>query len=185
MDARYRFETQSELTSHTGTLDVLVIGAGAAGICMGIKLKQTGLRFCIAEKADEVGGTWRENRYPGCVCDTQSHHYSFSFARNPDWSHRYAGQLEILDYLKQTAKDFGLIPHIHFGDGVKTARFDEENALWNVTTLEGKRFVARFLISAAGQLSHPATPSMSGLESFKEEKFHTAQAQPLTRRSSR
>ena len=155
-------------------LDAIVIGAGFAGLCMAVKLRQAGLRFRILEKAGNVGGTWRDNTYPGCACDTQSHHYSYSFAPNPDWSRRFATQPEILAYLKKVARDFELLPTIHFGEQVIEAYFSDTDSLWHVTTASGARYNARFLISCVGQLNHPADPDIPGLGKFKGTQFHSA-----------
>jgi cation diffusion facilitator CzcD-associated flavoprotein CzcO len=164
-----------ELAKPSSTiLDAVVIGAGFAGLCMGIKLRQAGLRFRILEKAGNVGGTWRDNTYPGCACDTQSHHYSLSFATNPDWSRRYASQPEILAYLKKVARDHELLPTIHFGEHVTEAHYSDTDGLWHISTASGARYNARFLISCVGQLNHPADPDIPGLSRFKGARFHTA-----------
>ena len=168
--------SESPLVKPSSTvLDALVIGAGIGGICLGVKLKQAGLSFRIIEKASNVGGTWRDNTYPGCACDTPSHSYSFSFAPNPDWTHRYPGQPEILDYLKKVVRDFEILPMIHFGEQATAAHFDEDARLWRVTTATGARYNARFVISSVGQLNHPARPDIPGLNKFNGPCFHSAE----------
>ncbi|MEM7226412.1 MAG: NAD(P)/FAD-dependent oxidoreductase [Pseudomonadota bacterium] len=162
----------------TPVLDLLVIGAGFAGLGMAIKAKQAGLAFVILERAAELGGTWRDNRYPGCACDTQSHHYSFSFAPNPGWSRRFAGQAEILDYLKRTAERFGLAPHLRFNERVVDLAFDESTGLWSARSTSGARFRARFVASAVGQLNQAAVAEITGLDGFSGRVMHTAQWDP-------
>ena len=155
-------------------LDAVVIGAGFSGICMGVKLKEAGLQFRIVEKAGNIGGTWRDNTYPGCACDTQSHHYSYSFAPNPDWSRLFPPQPEILEYLKGVARSHGLMPSIHFGEQVVGLEFDAAQSLWLVTTASRNIYRARFVISSVGQLNHPAIPEIPGIESFAGDAFHSA-----------
>ncbi len=159
----------------TAALSVLIIGTGFSGLGMGIRLKQEGIdSFTILERGDEVGGTWRDNHYPGCACDVMSHLYSFSFEPNPNWSRMFAPQPEIKAYLKHCAHKYELMPHIRFGAEVIEARFDELTALWHVSTRDGRRFSARVLVSGMGGLSNPAYPELPGLESFQGEKFHSA-----------
>ncbi|RZI44734.1 NAD(P)/FAD-dependent oxidoreductase [Herbaspirillum sp. HC18] len=156
-------------------LDVIVIGSGFSGLGMAIKLKEAGRTFAVLEKAQDIGGTWRENTYPGCACDVPSHMYSFSWERKPDWSRMYATQPEILDYLKHCVAKYGLAPHILLGAELREAVFDEENDLWEVRTTDGRTFTARILVSAMGALSRPAYPQLRGIERFKGVAFHSAQ----------
>lgn len=157
-------------------LDVLIIGTGFSGLGMAIRLKEAGNRsFLILEKALEIGGTWRENTYPGCACDVPSHLYSFSWERNPLWSRMYSTQPEILAYLKRCVEKYGLAPHIRFGAEMQEAVFDEANDLWAVRTADGKSFTTRILVSAIGALSRPAYPKLAGLRRFKGETFHSAE----------
>src|ERR1044071_6294262 len=117
------------------SLTAVIVGAGFSGLAAGIQLKQAGIDdFVILEKGEGVGGTWRDNTYPGAACDIPSHLYSFSFAPNASWSRAYGGQPEILAYLERCADDFELRPHLRFGCRVTGARFDEATATWNVTT---------------------------------------------------
>jgi cation diffusion facilitator CzcD-associated flavoprotein CzcO len=151
---------------------VLVIGAGFAGIGLGARLRQDGVDdFLILERGADVGGTWRDNRYPGCQCDVPSHLYSFSFAPNPDWSRTYSPQPEILDYLRDCADRFGVRPHIRFGHTVTSAEWDTDH--WRVETDQGT-FEAAVLVSAHGGLSEPAIPALPGLDAFEGEYFHSA-----------
>ncbi|HEX4871183.1 MAG TPA: NAD(P)/FAD-dependent oxidoreductase [Nevskiaceae bacterium] len=160
----------------TQTPDVLVIGTGFAGLCMGIRLKQSGREdFVILERAGAIGGTWRDNDYPGCACDVQSHLYSFSFEPNPEWTRMFARQPEIRAYLEKCVDKYGLAPHIQLGREVVSARFDEASGRWQVRTRDGSRYSARVLVSGMGGLSNPAFPSIPGLERFAGRAFHSAQ----------
>ncbi|MDH3644423.1 MAG: NAD(P)/FAD-dependent oxidoreductase, partial [Gammaproteobacteria bacterium] len=125
---------------------VAVLGAGMSGICMGIQLKQRGIEnFVILEKADAVGGTWRENTYPGVACDVPSHVYSFSFELNPDWSHAYSNGKEIWDYCERCVDKYGLGPYIQFGTEVSEVEFDD--ARWQIRTKDGATITADVVVS--------------------------------------
>jgi len=116
-------------------MDAAIVGAGFSGLCAGIQLRRAGIRdFVILEKADRLGGTWRENTYPGAACDVPSHLYSFSFEPNPKWSRSYGGQAEILAYLEHCADKYGLREHLRFGQQVDGARFDEASGEWQLHT---------------------------------------------------
>lgn len=159
-------------TTHT---DVLIIGTGFSGLGMAVALKRAGKNnFLVLERAQDVGGTWRDNTYPGAACDIQSHLYSYSFRPNPNWSRVYAPQPEIHDYLRATAKDEGIYPHIKFGAQVLDAVWDDGQKAWLVETTAGD-YKTQVLISAAGHLSDPAYPDIKGLSSFKGKVFHSAQ----------
>lgn len=156
-------------------IDVVVVGAGFGGLCTGARLREQGLTdFVILEKDDGPGGTWRANHYPGAACDVPSHLYSFSFARSPDWSHRYAPQAEILAYLEGCAERFGLVPHLRFGTEVVSATWREEDERWEVRTRHGDVFRARFVVSAAGGLTRPKKPDIEGLDTFAGPVLHSA-----------
>jgi cation diffusion facilitator CzcD-associated flavoprotein CzcO len=143
---------------------------------MGIKLKEAGYHnFLILERADEVGGTWRDNDYPGCACDIPSHLYSFSFATKPDWSRMFPWQWEIKEYLQSCVDSYKLGRHLEFGRNVVEARFDEANRRWTVTTKGGGSYRCRVLVSGMGGLSRPSTADIPGLEKFRGELFHSAQ----------
>src|SRR5690606_17752208 len=129
---------------------VLIIGTGFSALGMAVSLKREGKQdFLVLERAQQVGGTWRDNTYPGAACDIQSHLYSYSFKPNPRWSRVYAPQPEILDYLRRTAQEEHILPHVKFGATVECASWDESRQLWVVHTSLGV-FEAPVLISAAG-----------------------------------
>jgi cation diffusion facilitator CzcD-associated flavoprotein CzcO len=150
-----------------------VIGAGMAGILSAIRLKETGhTDFTVYEKADRLGGTWRENTYPGLSCDVPSHLYSYSFAPNPEWSHLYSPGKEIRGYFERVADDHGVAPHVRFGDEVVRCDFTEGR--WHLTTAGGWRDVVDVVIAATGVLHHPKYPDIKGLDSFAGPVFHSA-----------
>jgi cation diffusion facilitator CzcD-associated flavoprotein CzcO len=153
---------------------VAIIGSGFGGLGAAIRLKQQGVEdFVIFERATDVGGTWRDNTYPGCACDVESHLYSFSFAPNPDWSRSFSHQPEIWDYLKRCARDFDLLPHIRFRHEVREAAWDEAAQHWRIETSQGS-YTASMLVMASGALSEPAMPRIPGLENFRGKTFHSA-----------
>lgn len=155
-------------------IDTAIIGSGFAGLGAAIRLKQEGVEdFVVFERAGEVGGVWRANRYPGCACDTASHLYSFSFAPKPDWSRRFAQRDEILSYLKQCATDFDVRPHMRFGHGVERATWNAEAMRWMLETTHG-RFAARVLVSGVGSHSEPRVPDLPGQEGFAGRAFHSS-----------
>jgi cation diffusion facilitator CzcD-associated flavoprotein CzcO len=152
---------------------VAVIGAGMSGLLMGIKLREAGIHdFVLFEKEDDVGGTWRENRYPGLSCDVPSHLYSYSFELNPDWTHRYSYGPEIQAYFQRIADQYELRPHIRFRSEVVEAVYTE--GVWRLHLGDGSSHEADFLISASGVLHHPHFPEIDGLDSFAGAAFHTA-----------
>ena len=153
---------------------VAIIGTGFGGLGAAVRLKQEGVEdFILFERAAEVGGTWRDNSYPGCACDVQSHLYSFSFAPNPDWGQSFSPQPEIWDYLRRCAKNFGVLPHIRFNHEVTSAEWDDSAARWRIETSRGN-YTADALVMAAGALSEPALPRLKGLDQFKGKTFHSA-----------
>src|SRR5580698_5687600 len=134
------------------SVEVLIIGAGCSGIGAAIRLQRAGIHdFVILEKAAALGGTWRENTYPGCACDVPSTLYSYSFAPNPSWSRAFAGQAEILRYLQRVADDHDVTRHIVFNSEVRAARWDDARRVWAVDASTGS-YEARVLIAAAGPL---------------------------------
>lgn len=144
-----------------------------SGLCMGIKLKQAGIdSFTIYEKAADVGGTWRENTYPGLVCDVPSRYYSYSFEPNPDWTRLMSPGAEIHAYFSRVADKYGLRRHIRFGTEIESARFDGSG--WKVRARDGEEAEADFLVSCCGFLHHPRLPDIEGLESFEGATFHSA-----------
>lgn len=161
---------QNNNTSH-----IVIIGTGFGGIGMAIQLKKAGIdSFTILEKADSVGGTWRDNTYPGAACDVQSHLYSYSFEPKSDWTRKFGLQPEIRSYIESCVTKYGLRDHIQFNQEVESAAFDAETGIWNILTKEGKKFSAHVFVSACGQLNKPATPKLDGIESFKGKVFHSA-----------
>lgn len=153
---------------------VLIIGSGFSGLGMAVSLQREGRHdFIVLERATDVGGTWRDNTYPGAACDIQSHLYSYSFKPNPRWSRVYAPQPEILDYLRRTAQDEKILENVQFGASVERASWDETRGLWVVQTTRGV-FEAPVLISAAGHLSDPSYPDIPGIAKFKGQVFHSA-----------
>lgn len=153
----------------------LIIGSGFSGLGMAIALQRQGVDFLILEKADEIGGTWRDNTYPGCACDIPSHMYSFSFEPKPDWRHMWSYQPEIFDYLKGVADKYGLRRHVRFGSCVDRAHWDDEEKCWHVFTTTGQEYVAQFLVSGAGGLHIPSIPDIEGIDTFEGATFHSAQ----------
>ena len=155
-------------------VETAVIGTGFGGLGTAIQLKRAGRDdFVLLERAGGLGGTWRDNTYPGCACDVPSHLYSFSFAPNPDWSRAFSPQAEIQAYLEDTARRFGVLPHLRFHAEVLDARWDAATQRWHLTTARGE-LTARFLIAAAGPLSEPSIPSLPGAETFAGTTFHSA-----------
>ena len=155
-------------------VDVVVVGTGFSGLGMGVRLREAGFRdFVLLERAADLGGTWRDNDYPGCCCDVPSHVYSFSFALNPKWTRGFAPHHEIKDYLDDVADRYGLRPHIRYRHEVTGAAWDEGAQRWRVETTGG-RFTARALVSGAGALSDPLIPDIPGRERFAGKQFHSA-----------
>ena len=158
----------------TTTLDTLIIGAGFAGLGTAIQLKKAGIKnFAILERATEVGGTWRDNQYPGAACDIPSHLYSFSFAPNPDWSRNYSGSKEILSYVKHLVSYYGLGAYIEFGQTVQGLKFLEDEGVWEVRT-QTQQWRAKSVVVASGPLSNPGYPNIAGLDTFKGHTIHSA-----------
>jgi cation diffusion facilitator CzcD-associated flavoprotein CzcO len=156
-------------------VEVAIVGAGFSGLGMAILLKKAGIdSFVLLEKAGDLGGTWRENTYPGAACDIPSHLYSFSFEPNPAWSRAYASQPEILEYLRHCARKYGILPLIRFHAEVTGAEFDEAQGTWTVHTRDGQRVRARSLVLGNGALHLPAYPAIPGRKSFQGAAFHSA-----------
>ncbi len=156
----------------------MIIGSGFSGIGMAIKLKLSGRDdFVILEKADDVGGTWRDNTYPGCACDIPSPLYCFSFAPNPHWSRLFAPQSEIWDYLHRLVRDYGLAPHIRCGAAVTSATFDDVTRTWDVVVDSGDTYRSKILVTGVGALHLPFVPDLPGLDTFEGTTFHSARWQ--------
>jgi cation diffusion facilitator CzcD-associated flavoprotein CzcO len=155
---------------------ILIVGTGFSGLSLAIALKKAGIHdFILLEKGDEVGGTWRENTYPGAECDVPSALYSFSFEHNAEWQYKWSEQKQILAYLRHVAQKHGLYPHIRFAQEVTGATWDEVNHRWRVTTHEGNSIKCQFLVTAVGQLHHPSMPKIPDEEKFSGPRFHSAQ----------
>jgi cation diffusion facilitator CzcD-associated flavoprotein CzcO len=157
----------------TGTV---IVGAGFSGLGMAVQLRKQGRDdFVILEKAEDVGGVWRDNTYPGCGCDIPSHMYSFSFEQNPAWTRAYSPQAEIWDYLRGVAKKYDLYHHIRFGQEMIGARWDADQHRWHVTTRSGDEFTGRFVVNGIGSLHQPNVPQLPGIERFAGPAFHSSQ----------
>jgi cation diffusion facilitator CzcD-associated flavoprotein CzcO len=154
--------------------DTLIIGAGISGIAAAIKLNKVGYHnFKIIEKASRVGGTWRENTYPGCGCDVPSALYSYSFAPSAKWSHLFAKQPEILNYLEDVTEQFNLKPLIEFNNELLKATWDDQRHLWVMDTTSGQ-YLARTVVFATGPITEAQVPHIDGLDTFTGEMFHSA-----------
>jgi cation diffusion facilitator CzcD-associated flavoprotein CzcO len=166
--------SQAMPDTETPHFEVAIIGSGFGGLGMAIKLKQVGQDdFVVLERAGDIGGTWRDNTYPGCACDVQSHLYSYSFAPNPNWSEVYSGQAEILAYMRQVARQYGILPHVRFNHNVIKATWQEEKSHWAIAT-SGGNFTSTFLVSAHGPLAEPKLPDIPGLADFQGSIFHSS-----------
>ncbi|WP_261718613.1 NAD(P)/FAD-dependent oxidoreductase [Streptomyces sp. FZ201] len=153
---------------------VAVIGSGFGGLGAAVRLRREGVTdFVVLERASSVGGTWRDNSYPGCACDVPSHLYSFSFAPNPDWPRTFSGQEHIRAYLEHVTDTFGLRPHIRFDSEVKRMAWNAERLCWDIETTSGN-LSADVVVSATGPLSDPKIPEIPGLDSFPGKVFHSA-----------
>ena len=153
---------------------VVIIGAGMTGMLMMIKLREAGITdITILEKKDSVGGTWRENTYPGVACDIPSHMYTYSFEPNPEWSQLFAPGEEIRDYFERVSRKYGIQDCVRFNEAVISSIY--ENGKWHIETSKGQQISADFLISATGILHQPVKPALPGLDSFAGRQFHTAE----------
>jgi len=156
---------------------VVVIGAGVSGICIGKRLKDAGINFTILEKSATLGGTWYDNRYPGVACDVPSHLYSFSFFMNPSWSRAYSHGKEIHNYLQTATSKFGIYPNIKCGKKVTSSTWDQDKGVWKIECEDGDSYNANVVIYGSGALHKPRLPDYKGMEKFKGPAFHTAQYQ--------
>jgi cation diffusion facilitator CzcD-associated flavoprotein CzcO len=172
--------SMSDSTRHNSNaasqvLDVLVVGAGFGGVCAGIKLLEAGIdKFVIYEQASGIGGTWFHNTYPGAACDIPSHLYCYSFAPNPDWTRKWSGQAEILEYIGDCAERFRVTRHIQLNMGVARLRFCNEQGYWLATLDTGEVVAARHVISAVGGLHMPLYPQIAGMQTFSGPSMHSA-----------
>lgn len=157
------------------TISVAIIGAGFAGIGAAIRLKDRGITdFVIYERDTRVGGTWRDNTYPGAACDIPSHLYSYSFAPKPDWSHTYSGSAEILEYIDHMVESSGVAEHIRFGHTVDGVAYDAEAGEWIIDFAEHQPLRARCVIVASGPLSNASFPNIPGIDDYEGHKIHSA-----------
>ncbi|HRB70117.1 MAG TPA: NAD(P)/FAD-dependent oxidoreductase, partial [Chitinophagales bacterium] len=154
--------------------EVIVIGSGFAGIGAGIELKNAGFSFLILERATEIGGTWRDNQYPGIAVDITSFTYSYSFEQNPKWNHVFAKGKELFLYAHHCVEKYGISNNFIFGVDVEKAYFDENQAIWNIQAKDGRQFKSNIIISATGALTDPKFPEIKGIENFKGDLIHTA-----------
>lgn len=153
---------------------IAIIGSGFSGVGMGIRLNRAGITdFVLLERADSLGGTWRDNHYPGLCCDVPSHVYSYSFELNPFWTRAFAQGWEIRAYLEHAAARYGVTPRIRFRHEVLEAAWDDDAKRWSIETTSG-RLTSDFLVNAAGPLSDPTVPDLPGLENFEGSVFHSA-----------
>jgi cation diffusion facilitator CzcD-associated flavoprotein CzcO len=160
-------------TARENDLRIVIIGAGMAGILTAIKLREAGYtNYVIYEKSDRVGGTWRENTYPGIACDVPAHMYTYSFEPNPDWSSTFAPGPEIHAYFERIAKKYNVIESIRFSEAVPYCEF--KDGRWRIRTSTGRADEADFVIAATGVLHHPKVADIPGLETFAGDSFHSA-----------
>ncbi|AEF39174.1 flavin-containing monooxygenase [Hoyosella subflava] len=163
-------------TQNTASPSVIIVGAGFGGLGMAMELQRAGFNdFTILERADDVGGVWRENTYPGAGCDIPSPLYSYSFEPKSDWPKRFSLQPDILEYMRGVARKRGLFNHIRFGTEVSEAEFSEDTGQWTVRVSGGTELTADVVIMAAGQLSRPSMPRIPGIEKFEGQSFHSAE----------
>jgi len=163
------------MTGLEPSYDAAIVGAGFSGLAVAARFAKVGVeRFVVLERADSLGGTWRENTYPGCACDIPSHLYSLSFAPKNDWSRLYAPQPEIRTYMEWVASTHGLRSKIRFHTRVEGARWDAARAVWCIAIENAEPIYARALVSAVGPLTIPSIPALAGLDSFEGRIFHSA-----------
>lgn len=155
-------------------MQVAIIGAGVAGICQAVKLLETGIEFTIYEKAGDIGGTWRDNTYPGCSCDVPLHLYQYSFAMSAEWRNKFADHKQIKAYLDGVVEKYGLRQFIKLNCAVEAAKFDEAAGEWRLTTENGEEVSATILVAGTGQLNRPQMPDIPGRDDFKGEAWHSA-----------
>jgi cyclohexanone monooxygenase len=158
----------------TTRTEALIVGAGLSGIGQAVAFTRSGIDFVLLEKAPDLGGTWQSNTYPDAACDVEAHLYSYSHTKNPFWRSTYAGQEEILGYLRGVADRHGLLPRIRFNTQVASAQWDEATAEWTVETADGATYVSRFLVLGVGGLHVPRIPDVPGAATFRGSTWHTS-----------
>ena len=164
------------MTNMNDDQHITIIGSGVGGMCMAMQLMRQGKNnFTILEKGDDIGGTWRDNKYPGCACDVPSHFYSFSFETRGDWSRVYPPREEIHNYLSELADMYRLRNKTRFNAEVKSAKFDEKSQKWSLTLADGDTVDTDIVVTALGQLNRPKVPEIKGAKNFKGAIFHSAQ----------
>jgi cation diffusion facilitator CzcD-associated flavoprotein CzcO len=170
------------MTDDSGTIErhkIVIVGAGFGGIGMAIGLLKAGVSdFVVLEEASDLGGTWRDNRYPGCACDVPSPLYSFSFELNPSWTRLFAPQPEIWEYLRSCAAKYGIASRVRYDSKVESMEWDDAARLWTVRTLGGDRHRAHAVVSGAGALHIPSYPEIPGMGGFAGTSFHSARWDP-------
>ncbi len=156
------------MTNVSNLRRIAIIGSGFAGLCVAIQLKKRGVdSFTIFEKADRIGGTWRDNTYPGACCDVPAFSYCFSFEQKTDWSRKWAPQSEILGYMEHCARKYDLTRHIRFNTEIASARWDADQSLWCLKTASGEEeYQSRGMSERTGQLNRPMIPKIEGIENF-------------------
>jgi len=164
------------ITSTSKNVECLIIGSGFGGLCQAIKFKKANMEnFLIVEKASSLGGTWRDNTYPGAACDIPSSLYSYSWeVSQTTWSCDYSGQSDILQYIQKVADKYDINRHIRFNQTVHCIKYREEEFVWDVLTEDGTLSKSRFVVTAVGQLHHPKIPIFRGVEKFQGSMVHTA-----------
>ena len=162
------------MTQTTPDTRIAIVGSGFSGLGLAVRLKLAGMHdFVILERSEDLGGTWRDNSYPGCRCDVPSHLYSFSFAMNPEWSETYSPQPEIWEYLRQVSARYGVDQHIRYGHDVQAGEWDDEAGIWRLKS-SGGDLTAQFVVLGAGALADLRIPDLPGLSDFQGEVFHSA-----------
>jgi len=162
------------MLDHTYTS--IIIGSGFSGLAMAIKLKETGIEnFLILEKAEDVGGTWRDNTYPGAECDIPSALYSYSFEAYPHWEYKWSMQPQILEYIHDVVDKYDLRQYIKFNEEFKSGKWYERDKEWHIMTKSGQSFKTKTCISAIGQLHHPSMPDIVGIDNFQGDSWHSSQ----------
>ncbi len=168
-------QSQSDSQRDARSYRIAIIGTGFAGICMAINLLKEGIQdFVLLEKSSDIGGTWRDNTYPGAACDVVSHLYSFSFEPNPNWSRMFAPQKEIQSYLMHCVEKYNLRPYILFNQEVQGGTFDEKAALWNIHVKNQLDVIAPLWVNGMGPLNRAVLPKIAGINSFEGTSFHTS-----------